>query len=165
MLVIEKLAKRLKELRSRQGYSQETFAKKTGFHRTYIASIEAGKRNVSLINLEKIASGLDMTISDLVDFEKPINHTILLNVENETFLLESKQELTLEIIDVIELLCRSANDEESEFNKVRLRDGYEDELYEMNPYDLAELFQKVVLENLNIQTVFKPINIETKIWL
>ena len=81
------------------------------------------------------------------------------------FLLESKQELTLDIIDEIEILCKCANDDESEFNSIRVREGYEDELYEMSTYDLAELFQKVVLEYLKIDVIFKPINVETKLWL
>jgi len=165
MLVTEKLAARLKELRRRQGYSQETFAKKVELDRTYIAGIEAGKRNVSIVNLEKIANGLEISISELLDFEKPFNHTILLNIQDEMFLLESKQELTLDIIDEIEILCKCANNDESEFNEIRIREGYEDELYEMSTYDLADLFQKVVFEYLKIEVVFKPINVEAKIWL
>ena len=46
-----------------------------------------------------------------------------------------------------------------------IEDGFNEELYEMSPYDIAELFQKVILENLNIVVVFKPINLEVKIWL
>ena len=49
--------KRIKELRKQTGLSQEKFALKIGMDRTYYASIESGKRNVSLKNIEKIASG------------------------------------------------------------------------------------------------------------
>jgi len=35
--------------------------------RTYYASVENGKRNIALINIEKIAKGLNVTISDLFD--------------------------------------------------------------------------------------------------
>ena len=165
MNVTNKFANRLKELRTRQGYSQESFAKKVGIHRTYIASIETGKRNVSIMNLEKIAEGLNISLSELLDFDKPLNNTILLKIENETFLLESKQELTINVINEIEILCHSANDEESEFNEIRKREGYRDELSEMSVYDIAKIFQKVVLEKLNINIIFKPINLEVKIWL
>ena len=165
MIVAKKFGNRLKELRTRQGYSQETFAKKTGIHRTYIASIETGKRNVSIVNLEKIAEGLNITISELLDFDKPNNNTILLKIENETFLLESKQELSLNIINEIEILCHSANDEDSEFNEIRKRDGCKDELSEMSVYEIAKIFQKVVLEKLNVKVIFKPINLEVKVWL
>ena len=58
--------KRIKELRKQTGLSQEKFALKIGMDRTYYASIESGKRNVSLKNIEKIASGFDISISQLV---------------------------------------------------------------------------------------------------
>lgn len=57
--------KRIKELRKQTGLSQEKFALKIGMGRTYYASIESGKRNVSLKNIEKIASGFDISISQL----------------------------------------------------------------------------------------------------
>ena len=43
--------KRIKELRKQTGLSQEKFALKIGMDRTYYASIESGKRNVSLKNI------------------------------------------------------------------------------------------------------------------
>lgn len=46
--------------------SQETVANRVGLDRTYIASVEAGKRNVSIINLCRIAEGLGTTASDLL---------------------------------------------------------------------------------------------------
>ena len=57
--------KRIKELRKQTGLRQEKFALKIGMDRTYYASIESGKRNVSLKNIEKIASGFDISISQL----------------------------------------------------------------------------------------------------
>ena len=57
--------KRIKELRKQTGLSQEKFALKIGMDRTYYASIESGKRNVSVKNIEKIASGFDISISQL----------------------------------------------------------------------------------------------------
>lgn len=96
---------------------------------------------------------------------KTFNSTILLKIKDENFLLESNQELSVDIINEIEILCHSANDEESEFNSIRKAAGFEEELYEMSVYDIAEIFQKVLLENLNIEVNFKPINLEVKIWL
>ena len=96
---------------------------------------------------------------------KTFNSTILLKIKDENFLLESNQELSVDIINEIEILCHSANDEESEFNSIRKASGFEEELYEMSVYDIAEIFQKVLLENLNIEVNFKPINLEVKIWL
>ncbi len=55
----------IKELRNDLGLSQEKFALSIGMDRTYLASVEAGKRNLSLANIEKIADGLNKSISDL----------------------------------------------------------------------------------------------------
>lgn len=59
------LGKRIKELRSETGLSQEKFALKIQMDRTYFASIESGKRNISIINIKKIADGLSISLSDL----------------------------------------------------------------------------------------------------
>ena len=45
--------------------SQEKFALSINMDRTYLASVEAGKRNISLSNIEKIAKGLNITLSEL----------------------------------------------------------------------------------------------------
>ena len=57
--------KRIKELREDSGLSQEKFALKIGMDRTYYASVESGKRNISLRNIEKIANGFDISIAQL----------------------------------------------------------------------------------------------------
>lgn len=55
----------LKQLREEKGISQEKFALSIGMDRTYYASVEAGKRNISLQNIKKIADGFDLSISTL----------------------------------------------------------------------------------------------------
>ena len=45
--------------------TQEDLAGKAGIHRTYLSDIERGSRNVSLINIEKVAASLSLTISEL----------------------------------------------------------------------------------------------------
>lgn len=64
MIQIE-FGKRIKELRENIGLSQEKFALKIGMDRTYYASVESGKRNISLKNIEKIANGFDISIAQL----------------------------------------------------------------------------------------------------
>lgn len=64
-MIKEKLGNRIKELRQKTGLSQEKFALKIGMDRTYFASVEAGKRNIAIINIEKIANGLDISLSEL----------------------------------------------------------------------------------------------------
>ena len=56
---------RIRELRIKTGLSQEKFALKIGMDRTYYASVESGKRNISLINIKKIADGLGVKLSEL----------------------------------------------------------------------------------------------------
>lgn len=57
---------RCKELRSKFGYSQEQFANRIDMDRSYYASIEVGRRNVSLSNICKIANGFNMSIAALM---------------------------------------------------------------------------------------------------
>ncbi len=64
---LEAFGLRVKELRLRTGLSQEKFALKIGMDRTYFSSVEAGKRNIALINIKKIADGLDVSISVLFE--------------------------------------------------------------------------------------------------
>ena len=55
----------IKQLRNDLGMSQEKFALYINMDRTYLASVEAGKRNLSLSNIEKLANGFNISISDL----------------------------------------------------------------------------------------------------
>ena len=64
-MLAKQLGERIKELRNTRGLSQEKFALKIDMDRTYFASVESGKRNISLNNIEKIANGLEISISDL----------------------------------------------------------------------------------------------------
>ena len=56
----------VKKLRREKRWSQEELAKKAGLHRTYVGSIERSERNVSLINIERIAKALDVKIGNLI---------------------------------------------------------------------------------------------------
>lgn len=64
-MITEKIGMRIRELRKDTGLSQEKFAAKIGMDRTYFASVELGKRNISIVNLEKIADGLSVSLSEL----------------------------------------------------------------------------------------------------
>lgn len=56
---------KVQQLRKENGMSQEKFALSIDMDRTYLASVEAGKRNLSLQNIKKIADGLEISLSDL----------------------------------------------------------------------------------------------------
>lgn len=64
MKITEFFGNRIKEIRSELNISQEELSFRTELHRTYISSIELGKRNVSLVNIEKLAKALECEISD-----------------------------------------------------------------------------------------------------
>lgn len=66
-MLAKELGDRIKELRKRTGLSQEKFALKIDMDRTYFATVESGKRNVSLRNIEKIAKGLNVSLSQLFE--------------------------------------------------------------------------------------------------
>lgn len=63
----EKLGYAIKRLRKVKSISQEKFAMSIEMDRTYFSSVEAGKRNVSLKNIEKIAKGLNVSVSELFE--------------------------------------------------------------------------------------------------
>ncbi len=52
-------------IRRDQGISQEELAERCGLHRTYISDVELGKRNVSLENIERIATSLNKSLVEL----------------------------------------------------------------------------------------------------
>ena len=64
-MITEDFGNRIRELRKKTGLSQDKFALKIGMDRTYYASVESGKRNISLNNIKKIADGLGISLSEL----------------------------------------------------------------------------------------------------
>lgn len=60
-----RFGKAVRNERKRQGYSQEAFADKCGLHRTYMGAIERGEQNISLVNIEKIALALGLSLARL----------------------------------------------------------------------------------------------------
>jgi transcriptional regulator with XRE-family HTH domain len=60
-----RFGKALRQRRQKLGVSQEAFADMCQLDRTYIGGIERGERNVALVNIEKIAKTLRLTIAEL----------------------------------------------------------------------------------------------------
>ncbi|MDO8612306.1 MAG: helix-turn-helix transcriptional regulator [Dehalococcoidia bacterium] len=60
-----RFGQRLRELRQAKGLSQEELAFRAGLHRTYVSSTERGQRNVALVNIEKLATALEVEMAGL----------------------------------------------------------------------------------------------------
>jgi len=60
-----RFGRRLRQLRVSHGWTQVELAERLGIDRSYVADIERGNRNVSLLNLELVASGFGLTLSEL----------------------------------------------------------------------------------------------------
>lgn len=69
MDIKQKVGKRVKELRNTLGVSQEELADMAELDRTYITSVECGRRNISIVNIEKLAKALNITLTDFFTFE------------------------------------------------------------------------------------------------
>ncbi|MEC0244161.1 helix-turn-helix transcriptional regulator [Paenibacillus dokdonensis] len=61
---------RVRELRARSGMSQDILAYRSGLDRTCISGVERGERNISIVNIEKIAAGLQVTVSYMFSSER-----------------------------------------------------------------------------------------------
>jgi transcriptional regulator with XRE-family HTH domain len=68
--VLRQFGNRIRELRRKRGWSQEELAHQCELDRSYIGGVERGERNVSLINIQKIAASLDVPIGALFDGEE-----------------------------------------------------------------------------------------------
>jgi transcriptional regulator with XRE-family HTH domain len=56
----------IRRIRAEQRINQEEAAERCGLHRTYYSGVERGVRNVSLVNVEKIAKGLKTSLQDVL---------------------------------------------------------------------------------------------------
>lgn len=66
-MITKEFGQRISELRKKNGLSQEKFALKINMDRTYYASVEAGRRNISLLNIKKIADGFELSLNQLFE--------------------------------------------------------------------------------------------------
>jgi transcriptional regulator with XRE-family HTH domain len=56
---------RLRTLRHKRGWTQVQLAERFGLDRSYIADVERGKRNISIVNVEIIANGFGISLAQL----------------------------------------------------------------------------------------------------
>jgi transcriptional regulator with XRE-family HTH domain len=65
--ILIKFGERVRQLRKQKDISQEELAHRANLHRTYIGMIERAEKNITLLNIEKIAHALEVSIKDLFD--------------------------------------------------------------------------------------------------
>ncbi|NLO18801.1 MAG: helix-turn-helix transcriptional regulator [Ignavibacteria bacterium] len=66
--ILINFGKRVRELRLERKLSQEKLAELADLHRTYIGMIERGEKNITLLNIERIAVALQISIENLMEF-------------------------------------------------------------------------------------------------
>jgi transcriptional regulator with XRE-family HTH domain len=64
--LLVRLGARIRKLRKARGWTQAEMAERIGIDRSFLADVERGKRNVSILNLELIAKGLRVSLSQLL---------------------------------------------------------------------------------------------------
>ena len=67
---LQQVGQNIRDARQLTGLSQEKFALVCKLDRTYISDVERGERNISLLNLNKIAKALKVPVSELCDIKK-----------------------------------------------------------------------------------------------
>lgn len=65
--VLTQFGSHLRKLRLERHLTQEELAERAGFSRSYYTEIETGKRNISLLNLYRLAQCLEVSLKDLLD--------------------------------------------------------------------------------------------------
>ncbi|GMV00208.1 MAG: hypothetical protein AMXMBFR51_29400 [Ignavibacteriota bacterium] len=61
-----RFGQKVREVRTSRGLSQEQLAELAGIHRTYIGMIERAEKNITLVTIHKIASALNVKVSELI---------------------------------------------------------------------------------------------------
>ncbi len=67
--ILSRFGQKVRAIRKEKNLSQEVLAGRSDLDRTYIGGVERGERNISLINIEKLAKALGVDVKDLFDNE------------------------------------------------------------------------------------------------
>lgn len=65
--ILKKFGERVRQLRKEKDISQEELAHRANLHRTYIGMIERAEKNITLLNIEKIANALEITLKEIFE--------------------------------------------------------------------------------------------------
>lgn len=64
--LLVRFGNRVRAIRQRKGISQEKLAELAGVHRTFVSSVERGERNISLMNIARLAKALEVPLAKLL---------------------------------------------------------------------------------------------------
>ena len=65
--ILIKFGDKVRKIRKTKGLSQEELSFRANLHRTYIGMIERAEKNITLVNIEKIANALEVNIKELLE--------------------------------------------------------------------------------------------------
>jgi transcriptional regulator with XRE-family HTH domain len=65
--ILVKFGKKIREVRTERGLSQEALADIANVHRTYIGMVERAEKNITLLNIQKLAKALKIDIKELFE--------------------------------------------------------------------------------------------------
>ncbi|MFB9327828.1 helix-turn-helix domain-containing protein [Paenibacillus aurantiacus] len=100
--ILKLVGSKIRDIRKQRGWSQELLGEKAGVKFSYIGSVERGEQNITLLNLEKIATALDVKVHSLFSY----------SVELEKFEI-SKESMIYELLEILIRL------EQNDLRKVR----------------------------------------------
>jgi transcriptional regulator with XRE-family HTH domain len=92
------LGQRIRDIRKQRGLSQEQLGELAGFHFSYIGGIERAEKNISVLNLEKISSALQVNIYDLFSYGK--HNRLEISEKNKLINELNKKLITMETNDL-----------------------------------------------------------------
>lgn len=68
--ILKLVGSKIRDVRKQKGWSQEMLGEKAGFHFSYIGGVERGEKNISLLNLEKIATALGVKVHQFFSYSE-----------------------------------------------------------------------------------------------
>lgn len=106
--ILVQVGKRIRQIRKDRNLSQQALAEKCGFTFSYIGGVERAEKNISLLNLEKIADGLDVGVhqffiysyqyENLTDKEELIKDLVSMLIEQDDKTIELVKNILTEVL-------------------------------------------------------------------
>ncbi len=83
--ILPMVGKRIRQIRKLKGFTQEELGEKCGFHFSYIGGVERAEKNISLINVQKLADALEVPVQEFFSYERSSSRK---NSERENVMTE-----------------------------------------------------------------------------